>query len=364
MTKNTSTTALRIALALGFGGMLALIAAIGFHSIRVLESLQSANAVSSQIFIEKSRALENIRSALYLYGAGSQKELRELIGQNVRRYASTLAVEERQALVELQRGIAAYLQAMDQASPQEAGRLRLRVVEITDRISDMNEGRLRSEGQHSAFLIEKTRNQVVLILGGTASFGLLLAFSVGAYILRLEKSLRERYRQIEGVQVELHGLSEKLVNAQEEERRSIARELHDEIGQSMSALLVDLSNGRIESAKRLAESSVNAVRNLALLLRPSMLDDLGLAPALNWQAREVSRRTGMQVEVDADNLPDELPDEHRTCVYRIVQEALNNAARHAGATSVKVAVRLEPGALAMEISDNGRGFDPLKTICQ
>ena len=215
--------------------------------------------------------------------------------------------------------------------------------------------------QRSLQLMTETRNRLILILGGSATLGLLLAFPVVAYILRLERNLRDRYQQIAGTQEELHQLSEKLVKTQEEERRSIARELHDEIGQSMSALLMDLSNGRLDSAKQLAENSVSAVRNLALVLRPSMLDDLGLAPALNWQAREVARRTGMRVEVSAGNLPEDLPDEHRTCVYRIVQEALNNAARHAKASRVDVKLAVPPGELAMAIEDDGCGFDPATT---
>src|SRR5439155_6336152 len=101
----------------------------------------------------------------------------------------------------------------------------------------------------------------------------------------------------------------------------LSRELHDEVGQSMSALLVELSNlasalppnhpelhEHLQRVKRLAEANVGVVRNMALLLRPSMLDDLGLAPALKWQAREVARRTGMKVRVDAEDVPDDLPD--------------------------------------------------------
>ena len=402
-----SGRALRIALALGFGGMLLLIAVAGMHSIRVLESINEANSESGQIFIEKSRALENIRLAFYLYSAEIRQlldtedpeqipprldalnELRELIEQSIVRYSFTLSEEERPPLEELNRGIAAYLASLEPAlnwteeqrrsmaraflSHELAGQ-RLRIVEITDKISVMNEARLRATSQRSSLLMAEMRNQVILMLGGTASLGLLLAFSVTTYVLRLERTLRDRYEQIERVQDELHQLSQKLVTAQEEERRSIARELHDEIGQSMSALLVDLGNAaaiapeenvqlkeRLESAKKTTESSVSAVRNLALLLRPSMLDDFGLAPALNWQAREVSRRTGMRVDVSAGNLPDVLPDEHRTCVYRIVQEALNNAARHAQAATVQVSLRVEPGELVMAVEDNGHGFDPANT---
>jgi signal transduction histidine kinase len=114
--------------------------------------------------------------------------------------------------------------------------------------------------------------------------------------------------------------------------------------------------GHVEVIKRLGENSVQVVRNMALLLRPSMLDDLGLVPALQWQAREVSKRTGMRVDVAADHVPDELPEEHKTCVYRVVQEALNNCSKHAAAQVVRVTVSQADSRLLLTIQDDGRGF--------
>jgi signal transduction histidine kinase len=89
-----------------------------------------------------------------------------------------------------------------------------------------------------------------------------------------------------------------------------------------------------------------------------MLDDLGLAAAIDWQGREVSKRTGMIVNTVEENVSDDLPQEHKTCVYRIVQEALNNCSKHAHANNVRVVVRQEPNHLRVRIEDDGRGFDP------
>ena len=114
----------------------------------------------------------------------------------------------------------------------------------------------------------------------------------------------------------------------------------------------------LQNMKMLAENCVNEVRNMALLLRPSMLDDLGLVAALEWQTREVSKRTGMLVDTVEENVSDNLPDEYRTCVYRIVQEALNNCSKHAYAKNVRVVVRQEPNHLRVSIEDDGKGFDP------
>ena len=112
----------------------------------------------------------------------------------------------------------------------------------------------------------------------------------------------------------------------------------------------------MDRIRELVESSLAVIRNMALLLRPSMLDDLGLAAALGWLAREISRPTGVRIQVHADGLPGELPDEHKTCVFRIAQEALNNVCKHANAHSVEIAVRANESWLTVTVQDDGRGF--------
>src|SRR5262249_7351291 len=200
--------------------------------------------------------------------------------------------------------------------------------------------------------------------------GFLLS-SVGSfYILRLEQQGRARYRALAASRLELEKLSARLVDAQERERRSIARELHDEVGQTLEALLMGLGGllrhlppeqqgmrEQIHQVKTLAEDSVKNVRDIALLLRPSMLDDLGLIPALEWQAREVSRRSEMEVDVHSEMVSEDLPDEVKICVYRLVQEALNNAAAHASAKSARVSVARTADKVRIEITDDGQGFD-------
>ena len=210
------------------------------------------------------------------------------------------------------------------------------------------------------------KNMLLLGLMG----GLLLSVTGSLYILRLERKGRENYRALAASRFKLETLSARLVSAQEQERRSIARELHDEIGQTLQALLVDLgrlsrllpsgeseAHQQIKQVTWLAETAVKTVRNIALLLRPSMLDDLGLIPALEWQAREISRRGEMEVDVHSDKVPEKLPDETKICVYRIVQEALNNSAAHSSASSAQVVVEGSADKLRVEITDNGQGFD-------
>ena len=113
----------------------------------------------------------------------------------------------------------------------------------------------------------------------------------------------------------------------------------------------------------MTERNASVVRNISLLLRPTMLDDLGLVPALKWYAREASRTGPMQVDVVAESFVDDLPDPHRTCVFRIVQEAVRNALRHSGAQHVHIRIqdlhaRKEDPALSVSVQDDGKGFDP------
>jgi signal transduction histidine kinase len=197
---------------------------------------------------------------------------------------------------------------------------------------------------------------------------LVLALLTIAYTLRLERELGRRFDENARARADLQELSARLLRAQENERRSLARELHDEVGQSLSAILMEAENAEcaddpreirehLASVKTLAGKTVNEVRDLALLLRPSMLDDFGLVPALNWHAREMAKRTGLNVVVTADDEADDLPDEHKTCIYRLVQEAVNNSARHANARNVEVMVRREGARVLFSVRDDGAGFD-------
>jgi len=170
-------------------------------------------------------------------------------------------------------------------------------------------------------------------------------------------------------QRELKKLSKRLVDAQEQERRAISRELHDEVGQSLSALLMDVERLSAIPAKMARTSTPSKHQDTAKLghrsaelgaaAAPSMLDDLGLVAALEWQAREVPAHGNAGGSVE-ENVSDSLPEEHKTCVYRIVQEALNNCSKHAYAKHVQVTICQKPGRLSLTIQDDGKGFDPVR----
>ncbi len=166
---------------------------------------------------------------------------------------------------------------------------------------------------------------------------------------------------------QLRSLSHRLVTAQENERRKIARELHDEVGQSLTALKLSLdraSPGRstgdgsdLGEARKTLGALMAQVRSMSLELRPTMLDDLGLLPTLLWHFKRYTAQTNVQVHFKHRGLRRNLPQDTVTAAYRIVQEALTNVARHAQVNEVQVCVRAEYDALVVEVEDQGVGFD-------
>src|SRR5215469_11795007 len=200
--------------------------------------------------------------------------------------------------------------------------------------------------------------------------GTLVVLLTTRRVLVLERKHEFQRKQIEQNQNNLRRLSNRLVQAQEGERRKLSRELHDEVGQTMTALGMELGNleniresdaetfrQQLEELKRLNADAMRVIRDLAMGLRPSMLDDIGLEAALQWQGREFSRHTGVTARIEVEGNLDDLSDAQRTCMYRVVQEALTNCARHAKANDVVVYVRATDSGVLVRITDDGVGFD-------
>ncbi|HYZ86465.1 MAG TPA: sensor histidine kinase [Bryobacteraceae bacterium] len=187
---------------------------------------------------------------------------------------------------------------------------------------------------------------------------------------RLEAENQAKFIQVTEAQKELEQLSARLMAIQEEERIRLSRELHDEVVQTLAVSKMEVLQAQqktadspkvlehLTRARNMLESSLQTIRNLALLLRPSILDDLGLVPALQWQAQEFERRTGIDCQVIECDLPEEIEEETKTCVYRVVQEALRNCEKHAGTSRVQIGLSCKNDMLGVEIRDFGRGFHP------
>ena len=182
---------------------------------------------------------------------------------------------------------------------------------------------------------------------------------------RVERKLAEQKRNEYSSKLKV--LSRRLVAAQETERRNIARELHDEIGQALTVMQLNLQallststagdRLRLQATLEAVDRVLEQVHDLALNLRPSMLDDLGLEPALVWLTHRQAELAGVKGEVHADTLEDRLDTVIETECFRIAQEALTNVVRHAQARTVTVALRKEAGQVHLRVRDDGVGFD-------
>jgi signal transduction histidine kinase len=405
MPRNSLQHGRRVLLA-GFGGLLTLMLAGGIDSLIRLHDVNRQEAGLREVYLQRALSLEQIRAGVYqssillrdylLAGdpqllqevAEKWSEIRRKTDRVIAQRAAAVEPEEAPLFRDLQNEVQDYWKLREslvlkadgvltpdarQNNPYSSGdlvRRRTALLALIDRIDRINQLELASADAKVNTAFEALRWRTLLKIAVTMSVGIAFAVFTVRRTLLMEAELQERYEEGLRARQELQELSARLLSAQEEERRSISRELHDEVGQSLSALLMEAGNAaarvspdsseirrHVESIKRLAEASVQVIRNMSLLLRPSMLDDLGLVPALEWQAREVFKRTGLRVQVTADENASELPDEHKTCIYRVVQEALHNCARHAAAHNVSVEVREQPSQIVLTVEDDGRGFD-------
>jgi signal transduction histidine kinase len=392
-------------LLLGFGGLLVLLAFTGLNALSVLNRIQTRNEKIRADYVRRERILEQLRADLYLSGTYARdlllesdpsradlhrKDLesaRERVQSMIASYQTILRPDERARFQQFTNEVTSFFQMLEPVLHWNAGQRRqlgynfmrdyllprrMLIVRLADQISQLNEQQLETGNRQVADLFASFRNGLRAMLAVTLTIGLVLAGGSIYRILRLEKLSAERFQQVAQARAELRGLSERLVEAQETERRAIARELHDEVGQAVSALSLAVGNvaarigpetiedskEQLRSIRQIAEKTVAVVRDMSLLLRPSMLDDLGLIPALEWQAREVSRNHDIRVSVRSNSVAEELGDEQKTCVYRVVQEALRNVTRHAHAKSVDIQLVRNGSFLHLTIHDDGLGFSP------
>ena len=393
----------RLVLVAGFGGLLLLMAFAGIDGLQTNLQIERSNDTVRQDFLTRTRLLGRIRGDLYVSGTYvrdcvlepergkaeghrySLLETRKDMDGALRQYQALLNGREAGPFQALTEALAVYWEVLEPVlawtteQRQRNGYFFLRdevfprrqsMLRIADRIRDINEAQLNEGKVRVAQIFSQFRRRMVATIGLTIGLGLVLAGFTVRKILALEDESARHFSEIARAGAELKQLSARLVKAQEEERRSISRELHDEVGQALTGVLVEMANlstlirnrdlngvaDKAAEIRKLTESTIRVVRNMALLLRPSMLDDLGLVPALEWQAREVSKRTGMWVNVTAEGVSEKLPEEHKTCLYRIVQEALHNCVRHANARRVEVAVEQQENRLALSVRDDGTGF--------
>jgi signal transduction histidine kinase len=245
---------------------------------------------------------------------------------------------------------------------------RTAALNATREIESLRTVDLRRELQKVILAREELRKFWVIALLGLVALVLTVAFVTSLRLRSLERHAQTLQLQTEQDREKLRGLSLQMSKALEDERRSISRELHDQIGQLLTAIQMKFNKIEastdpsersrcVQAGKEMVYRTVTAVRDLAMGLRPSVLDDFGLVAALEWQVREFKRRSGIQVNLNLDGNLSEMPDGHRTCLYRIVQEALTNCGRHSEAKHVELTVHGGKDQISLTVWDDGKGFD-------
>lgn len=242
------------------------------------------------------------------------------------------------------------------------------IARISTRIQQLNRDAFEQQQGEVTRIFRQLHTRVWTTSGLTLLLSLIVAGAVTRYATMLEDRIRQQMvRDLEHAR-DLQRLSAKLVDVQEQERRSIARELHDEVGQALTAIKVELAVSEragglsdkallaLRDVRAITDRTLQQVRDLSQLLHPSLLDDLGLSAAIEWYLKGFSRRTDVRAELLQDRMEERLPPQVETCIFRVVQEALTNVARHANATSVRVYLQRLPHTVLLTVEDDGVGL--------
>jgi signal transduction histidine kinase len=365
----------------------------------IYTKLDQLNTQHSNVTVE----LRRLRADIYLSGIFMRDYLLDLSREHAPEYRTQLAELRRKSLAtanDLRRldvgdnaRVASLVEQLDnywrtfeplfdwtssEKMFRSAGFLRREVVPkreailaITREIEALVNGILDTQRAEVARQQELFRVDLQWLLWQTVLVGVVVAMAAVIRLRVLERRSEEQRSLAESAERQTRLLSHRLVAAQEDERKHLSRELHDHIAQVLTALRMEL--GRIERAsplavarasgavvecRRLIDQMFKTVRDLALGLRPSMLDDLGLKPALEWHVRDFTQRFDVAVELSVSEELDALSEQHRTCVYRAVQEALTNCVRHAQATTVRIDVTRRGNEVGITVADDGVGFQP------
>ena len=375
----------------------------GYELVRRLHDVEQRTAAEQQATLRGERLLATVRTNVLLGSIYLRDALIDNQSMNVDYYRNELngirgeverllpdyvvevtSPEERQHWAQLQTELTEYWKSRELVfSPeaplntsQAASVLRRRVVpsrttilQIIDRLSELQELSQQRHEAEVSVLYAELRNRLLLIGALAIVVGLVVALFATRHVGYLQRQIEEQRVAERQTRQELERLSARLVNAQEQERRSLARELHDEVGQALTAIKMDVAvalrgvepDNRVvsslEDARSIAENTLQGVRDLSQLLHPSMLDDFGLPETIRSYLRSYSKRTGIRAHFTEHGMEQRLPPEVEVCVYRIAQEALTNVARHSGARNAVLALSRSDEGLSMTIEDDGRGVD-------
>ena len=397
-------SSIRGALVAGFAVLIALWAFAGFELIRGLGDVERRVTAEHAAFARAGETVSlirrnvleasiNVRDALINADPFAResyqaelRSLREAIKERMGTYLRDVAsVEERAEWAKLRAKLDEYWTSLEfvfaddlpTSTTRAATMLRRNVrpiredvLTLLDNLKGLQQASRRQHDADVEQLYAAARRRFFWIVAGALLLGVAAAWLAAWHIAGLEQEIhRQRLAETQN-RLDLERLSARLVDAQEAERRSLARELHDEVGQALTAVKMSVgvalrtpgtprARAALEEARGVVETTLQGVRDLSQLLHPSMLDDFGLPETLEAYLRSFSTRTGIRAYFTLEGIDERLPPDVEVCVYRIVQEALTNVARHSGALTCEVSLRRVGEHVELLIEDSGRGM-PLK----
>ena len=394
----TRASSVRLALLLGFTAVFALWLVWAYQLVQNLEHIERNVENLQRSYTRGDEALSLVRTnvllgSIYLRdalidSAPSQREyyrdeltrLRDQVEMRLATYVRDVPSAEREAWERLQQELRDYWSSRDVAftdstrtSIESYLLLRQRVVprrdgvlQIVDQLGVLQASARRQQEKETTALYESVRARLILIGSLTLVGAFVAAVLSSRRVSRLQHQVELQSLTEEHVRRDLERLSARLVDVQERERREISRELHDAIGQALTAVKMDIglalrgevsgrSRAALDEAKDITETTLQSVRDLSQLLHPSTLDDFGLPETLRTYLKRFSDRTGIRADLLV-SLPDRLPPAVEASLYRIIQEAMNNVARHSGASACSVTISVRGSELRLVIDDNGCGL--------
>ncbi len=404
MARDASGRPIRAALFLGFGLVVGIWLFAAYYFTRRIADVEQQAATITARYARAQELLSTVRAQILLGSVYVRDALLDgdreaatdyrrrledadkAVDQAMRQYVPVLdSAAEREQVARLREEIGEFHRTLLEVLATDSARwpteartlLRARVmprreivIGLSEQAQTLNRNAFIQQQSAIAAVYNATQRRIWQILGVALATSLGIALLATLYAGRLEDRIRrQRAKDVQNTR-DLQLLSAKLLTAQEEERRSLARELHDEVGQALMAIKVELAvaqrgiDGSPEAAaalddvRAIADGVLHTVRDLSHLLHPALLDDLGLAAAVEWYLNGFGRRHGLRTDLLQDRMDERLASETESATYRIIQEALTNVAKHAHATTCRVYLQRLPNTLLVTVEDDGVGFDP------
>lgn len=392
----------RIALAVGFVGTLGLWLYTNYAFTLRIETVQRDAAQVAARYTSAQELLATVRSQVMLSSVRVRDALLDPTPAAIQDCRDQLAVSSNAinraladyepvlpnvvdtgAVTRLSNEVAQFhqrsLQVLDEAAgrtpaqirdvlSRDIGRHREAAVSISEEVQAINRSAFIQQQADIAAINRGAEAESRDRIGMALVIGLGSLLLTSGYAARLESRLRTQLERDARISSELQQTAAKVLNAQEEERRTIAREMHDEVGQALTAIRVELDLAEraiaggagparpLAEAQSITDSALQTVRNLTQLLHPAALDDLGLPAVIDASLRGLERRYNIRGTLRQVDLPSRLPREIELAAYRIVQEGLTNVAKHARATRCDVRLTQLDDRLLVEVEDDGVGF--------